>query len=71
MKLADYMARRGLDDEAMAGRVQTKDVKCDRTQMSRYRRGRRRPDWPVIERIARVTKGDVTADDWMTLEAAE
>lgn len=71
MKLADYMEHHRLDDEAMAGKVRTDRLPCDRTQISRYRRGRRRPDWPVIERIARVTKNSVTANDWMHLEAAE
>jgi transcriptional regulator with XRE-family HTH domain len=71
MKLARYMAREGLDDETMAARVRTDEVKCDRTMISRYRLGRRRPDWPMINRIAVVTREAVTADDWMHLEAAE
>lgn len=71
MKLADYMETAQLDDEAMAERVRTDKVRCDRTQISRYRRGERRPEWSIIERIAAVTKGAVTANDWMGMEAAQ
>lgn len=73
MKLADYMETAGLDDEAMAKQVSSApdDIRCDRTEISRYRRGLRRPGWPVIERLAKVTKGAVTANDWMGMEAAQ
>lgn len=64
------MALHGLDDEAMAKRVRTSKLPCDRTQISRYRRGLRRPEWPTIERIVLITKDAVTANDWMKLEAA-
>ena len=70
MKLSRYMAREGLDDEAMAARIRTDAIKCDRTMISRYRLGRRRPEWAMINRIAEVTGEAVTADDWMRLEAA-
>lgn len=71
MKLGKYMEREGLDDEAMAVKVRTKKIKCDRTMISRFRRDKRRPDWPMINRFAEVTSNAVTADDWMKLEAAE
>lgn len=71
MKLGDYMERNGLDDDTMADKVRTADVACDRTKINRYRRGKRRPDWPVIERIDKITKGAVSANDWMHLEAAQ
>lgn len=71
MKLADYMETAKLDDEQMAERVRTDVVPCDRTQIGRYRRGERRPAWPVIERLAIVTKGAVTPNDWMSLEAVQ
>lgn len=71
MKLADYMTANDLDDDAMAAKIRTRKVRCDRTQISRYRRGRRRPDWDVLERLAEVTGHKVTANDFMMLEAAE
>lgn len=73
MKLAEFMEDRGLDDEAMAALVRADGVtKCDRTQMSRYRRGVRRPEWNVIARIRVVTDDAVTGADWEVLsEAAE
>lgn len=64
------MQREGLDDEAMAAKIKTKDLHCDRTMIGRYRRGERRPEWPMINRIAKVTNNDVTADDWMILAGA-
>ncbi len=72
MKLADYMKREGLDDAAIAGKVATDDLPCERTMISRFRRGIRRPEWRMINRIAEVTNNEVTGDDWMKLiEAAE
>lgn len=71
MKLADYMEREKLDDEAMAALIQSKEVSCDRTMVSRYRQGKRRPNWDVISRIAVVTDYEVTANDFMLSEAAE
>lgn len=71
MKLSRYMARHDLDDEGMAEKVRAVGVKCDRTMISKYRRLRCRPDWPMINALAQVTCNAVTADDWMSLEAAE
>lgn len=74
MKLARYMTREGLDDETMAARLRDSGdpvgAKCDRTQVGRWRKGKRRPDWPMIALIARVTGNAVTADDWMVTEPA-
>lgn len=71
MELAKYMADAGLDDEGMAGLVRTSKVKCDRTMIYRYRTKKRRPEWPIIKRIAAITKNAVTANDWMSLETAQ
>lgn len=71
MKLGKYMERESLDDEAMAKKIRSPKIKCDRTMVSRFRRELRRPDWPMINRIATVTSNEVTADDWMSLVAAE
>lgn len=71
MQIAEFMQTHSLDDEAMALRVRTPEIHCDRTMVSRYRRRVRRPDWQMIERIREVTDGAVTADDWTNLMAAE
>lgn len=66
MHLSDYMTLHNLDDDAVA-------VGIDRSRVtvSRIRRRKVRPDWPTIEKIMEFTKGASTADDYMTLEAAQ
>jgi hypothetical protein len=64
------MERESLDDEAVARLVRTRNLNCDRTQINKYRRGLIRPDWPIIRRLKIVSGGDVTADDFLELEAA-
>jgi hypothetical protein len=60
MRLSDWMAARGLDDEGMAALVQ-----ADRSVISRIRRGLNRPSWPLAARFKAVTEGEVTADDFL------
>lgn len=72
MQLAEWMAERNVDDADMARRITDAGVKCDRTQVNKYRRRKIRPDWPAIGAIRAVTGGLVTADDFLMLaEAAE
>lgn len=77
MRLDEYMAANGLDDEAMAALVRREatpgidEIKCDRSEISKYRRRQIRPSWPKIIRIKEVTGGQVPADSWVVLEAAE
>lgn len=71
MHLAQYMAELKLDDDAMADRVRTPDVPCDRSEINKYRRRKLRPSWAKIARIKKVTGGLVGADDWLVEEAAE
>jgi hypothetical protein len=65
MQLADWMIRHDVDDNEMAARLSTRDVTCDRSTVSRYRRKLMRPGWSMIERIKEVTGNKVTADDFV------
>jgi predicted transcriptional regulator len=67
MQLAEWMQRKNLGDQAMADLIG--DV--DRSMVSRYRRRTHRPSWSVVLRIIEITGGEVTADDFLTVEAAE
>ena len=59
MRLADYMADRGLSDETVA-----EAIGRSRVSVSRYRRRLVRPDWEAIQRIRAFTKGKVSEEDW-------
>ncbi len=61
--LADYMAERGLSDEAVA-----EGIKRSRPTVSRIRRRLVRPDWETIEEIKRFTDGASSADDYQNIE---
>jgi hypothetical protein len=66
MQLSDWMIRHGVDDDEMAARLSKRgDITCDRSTVSRYRRKRMRPSWPMIEVIKEVTGNKVTADDFV------
>lgn len=72
MKLPEYMTREGIDDEAMAEKVRAHGVNCERTMISRYRRGKMQPSWPMIAALAKASENQVTANDWQpAMEAAE
>jgi hypothetical protein len=66
MHLSDYMTLHNLDDDAVAAGI-------DRTRVtvSRIRRRKLRPNWETIEKIREFTKGESTADDYQSLEAAQ
>lgn len=66
MRLADWMAARGIDDEGMGSLVQ-----ADRSVISRIRRGVNKPSWALAARFKVVTEGAVTADDFLPDEPAE
>ena len=40
-----------------------------RNSIHRYLRGDRRPSWEVLERLRTVTKGRITANDFITAES--
>ncbi len=64
MHLAQYMAAHGLSDEDVAALIGR-----SRVTISRIRRGIVRPEWTTIERLKKVTKGAVTADDFLISSA--
>jgi len=66
MHLSDYMVANKLDDIAMA-----KKIRRSRVTVSRIRRRVVRPDWETIERLKKLTKGQITADDFQNLESAQ
>lgn len=66
MHLSDYMTIHNLDDDAVAA-----GIGKTRVTVSRIRRRKVRPDWPTIEKIVEFTQGASTADDYLTLEAAQ
>lgn len=59
MKLADYMMRAGLTDEAFAARCEV-----DRTTILRIRTEKQRPSDALKERIALETGGAVQPNDY-------
>jgi transcriptional regulator with XRE-family HTH domain len=64
MHLSQYMKTHDLSDEEVA-----KAVKLHRVSISRYRRGKERPAWDVVERIFKWSGGSVTANDWLSASA--
>jgi transcriptional regulator with XRE-family HTH domain len=60
MQLADYLKSRCLSDRDFAASIGVK-----RQTVHKYRRGERRPDCMRIAKIAEVTKGKVTARDFL------
>jgi len=66
MKLADYMSLHNLTDEAVAT-----EVDRDRTNVLRWRMGKTKPDFHALVALERMTKGRVTASDFVSVEAAE
>lgn len=69
MQLSEFMAERGLDDEEMASLVR-KSFKgsCDRSTISRIRRGKCRPSWELIACFKSLSRGKVSADDFLETE---
>jgi transcriptional regulator with XRE-family HTH domain len=61
MKLADYIARKRMTQEAFADLVGVSQV-----SIARYIRGHRIPRPEVIQKIHRVTNGRVTANDFIS-----
>jgi transcriptional regulator with XRE-family HTH domain len=60
MKLATYLESHAISDAAFG-----EAIGVSRQAVFRYRTGERRPEWAVLEAIARATGGAVTADDFM------
>lgn len=66
MKLADYISSTATTREDFAA-----VIGVDVASVCRYINGTRRPKWDVIATIKQVTGGQVTADDFLELEAEE
>lgn len=66
MHLSDYMAQRKLRDVEVADAIET-----TRATVSRIRRRKVRPGWEMIEKLRGFSGGEITADDFISLEAAE
>lgn len=60
MRLADYLTDRKIKDAAFA--VQ---IGVTRQAVGRYKFGERKPEWPVLQRIADATEGHVTPNDFL------
>ena len=66
MKLAEWMALQGLDDDKLA-----EMTGFDRVTISRNRRGITKPSELLLERFREVSQGAVTANDFFHIEAAQ
>ena len=64
MHLSDYMTKYDLSDDDIAALIGR-----SRPTVSRIRRGLLRPDWQTIAALKGATKGAVTADDFLDIEA--
>lgn len=60
MRLADYLADQQLKDATFAAQIGV-----SRQAVGRYKFGERRPDWDVLQRIAKATDGKVTPNDFL------
>lgn len=58
------MKREGLDDEAMASLIRKAGARCDRSTISRLRRGKVWLSKDLAVAFRRVTGNEVTADDF-------
>jgi len=59
MKLSEFMTKAGLTDGELAAQV-----KRDRSNVLRWRKGETRPDFEALLAIEEITKGKVTARDF-------
>ena len=65
MTLNDYLTKHDFSDAYFAGLIG-----CNRTTVSRWRRGVSRPEWEDVQAIVRATSGAVTPNDFL-IEAAQ
>lgn len=62
MRLNSYLEQAAEPDASFARRIGVSPQ-----ALSRYKLGQRRPEWDVLERIARETDGAVTPNDFIDL----
>lgn len=60
MKLATWMAKKRYDDEVVSAAVGV-----DRATISRIRRGKHKPSWPVMNQIMELTRRKVMPNDFV------
>lgn len=66
MHLSDFMEAKRLGDEDVAAQVGR-----SRVTISRIRRRKVRPDWETIELLRQWSEGQISADDFASLQVAE
>lgn len=59
MRLADYLAQKGLTQAVFA-----RKIGVSQGSVARYLKGERRPNWAVLQRIQKVTGGAVRPEDF-------
>ena len=60
MKLSEYLDESGETISQFADRLG-----ISHEAVRRYLKGDRRPEWPILAKIAEATEGGVTADDFV------
>ena len=60
MRLADYLADQNIPDAKFAALIGV-----TRQAVGRYKFGERKPEWRVLQRIAKATDGNVTPNDFL------
>lgn len=63
MRLGDWMAQEHISQDELATKLG-----CDRSTVTRYVGGKRRPRAGMMRRIRSVTNGAVTANDFVGLD---
>lgn len=61
MKLSEWMIANGVSDDQLAEKVAV-----DRATISRLRRGKHRPSWPLVAKLSEISDGKVTANDFLS-----
>jgi DNA-binding XRE family transcriptional regulator len=65
MTLGDYISRKKMTDERFAELVSCNgEITVDRSTITKLRGGSRRPSWKLAMRIAEVTNGAVSLEEW-------
>ncbi len=60
MTITEFLAQSETSDAALA-----EAIGVSRQSLHRYKTGERRPEWDVLERLAKVTNGNVTPNDFI------
>jgi transcriptional regulator with XRE-family HTH domain len=71
MRLSEFMKSRGLDDEEMASLIREAGASCDRTTISRLRRGKVWLSKDLALAFRKATDNRVTADDFAVVPESD